>query len=222
MHPTIVKLNLIKNKVNAITDKKQLKTNPQIIVVTKTFPLSNIKPLLDNGHIHFGENKIQEAENKWTESKNVYKNVKLHMIGNLQSNKAKKAIKLFDYIHSLDNERLATKLSLYQKELNKSIKYFIQVNLADEKQKSGINIKLVNDFYNYCTKNLSLNVIGLMCLPPMDSNSNKYFQLLKETALKLNLKDLSMGMSLDFENAVLNKSTFLRIGTLIMSERNSI
>ena len=155
MHPTIEKLNLIKNKVNAITNKKQLKTNPQIIVVTKTFPLSNIKPLLDNGHIHFGENKIQEAENKWTESKIIYKKVKLHMIGNLQSNKAKKAIKLFDYIHSLDNERLATKLSLYQKELNKSIKYFIQVNLADEKQKSGINIKLVNDFYNYCTKNLS-------------------------------------------------------------------
>ena len=148
MHPTIEKLNLIKNKVNAITNKKQLKTNPQIIVVTKTFPLSNIKPLLDNGHIHFGENKIQEAENKWTESKIIYKKVKLHMIGNLQSNKAKKAIKLFDYIHSLDNERLATKLSLYQKELNKSIKYFIQVNLADEKQKSGINIKLVNDFKN--------------------------------------------------------------------------
>tara|TARA_B100000686_G_C16426156_1_gene779704 strand:- start:56 stop:724 length:669 start_codon:yes stop_codon:yes gene_type:complete len=222
MHPTIEKLNLIKNKVNAITNKKQLKTNPQIIVVTKTFPLSNIKPLLDNGHIHFGENKIQEAENKWTESKIIYKKVKLHMIGNLQSNKAKKAIKLFDYIHSLDNERLATKLSLYQKELNKSIKYFIQVNLADEKQKSGINIKLVNDFYNYCTKNLSLNVIGLMCLPPMDSDSNKYFQLLNETAFKLNLKDLSMGMSLDFENAVLNKSTFLRIGTLIMGERNSI
>ena len=148
--------------------------------------------------------------------------VKLHMIGNLQSNKAKKAIKLFDYIHSLDNERLATKLSLCQKELEKSLKYFIQVNLADEKQKSGINIKFVNDFYNYCTKSLSLNVIGLMCLPPMHSDSSKYFQLLKETALKLNLKDLSMGMSSDFESAVLNKSTFLRLGTLIMGKRNSI
>ena len=129
MHPTIEKLNLIKNKVNAITNKKQLKTNPQIIVVTKTFPLSNIKPLLDNGHIHFGENKIQEAENKWTESKIIYKKVKLHMIGNLQSNKAKKAIKLFDYIHSLDNERLATKLSLYQKEAPPSARQNLHLQL---------------------------------------------------------------------------------------------
>ena len=215
-------LNLIKNKINDIINKKQLKTKPKIVVVTKTFPLSSITSLLENGHIHYGENKIQEAENKWSEVKNDYKNLQLHMIGKLQSNKAKKAVKLFDYIHSLDNERLALKLSQYQKELNKNIKLFIQVNLADEKQKSGISLTSLNDFYNYCTKDLSLKVIGLMCLPSIGSNSSKYFKLLKQTASKLNLSELSMGMSSDFEQAVLNGSTFLRLGTLILGERKLI
>ena len=215
-------LNLIKNKVNDIINKKQLKTRPKIIVVTKTFSLNNIIPLLQNGHIHYGENKIQEAEKKWSETKKKYKNLQLHMIGKLQSNKARKALQLFNYIHSLDNERLALKLSEYQKELRKNIKYFIQVNLADEKHKSGIGLTELNHFYNFCIKKLSLNIIGLMCLPPMDSDPQEYFKLLKKTATKLNLNELSMGMSADFELAVLNGSTYLRLGTLIMGKRNFI
>ena len=220
MHSNLEKLNLIQNKVKDIIDKKQLKTKPKIIVVTKTFPLINIKPLLENGHIHYGENKIQEAEKKWPEAKKHYKNLLLHMIGKLQTNKAKKAVSLFDYIHSLDNDRLALKLSQYQKELNKNVKLFIQVNLANEKHKSGIKVDELAHFYNYCSKELSLNIIGLMCLPPIDSNSSEYFKLLKNTALKLNLRELSMGMSSDFEQAVLNGSTYLRLGTLILGERN--
>ena len=134
------KLSRVKNKINEIINKKQLKTNPKVVVVTKTFPLNMIMPLLENGHTHYGENKLQEAENKWTDTKNRYKNLQLHMVGKLQSNKAKKAVKLFDYIHSLDNDRLALKLSHHEKELNKKVKLFIQVNLADENQKSGILI----------------------------------------------------------------------------------
>ena len=222
MHSTLEQLNLIKNKVNDIINKKQLKTRTKIIVVTKTFSLNNIIPLLQNGHIHYGENKIQEAEKKWSETKKKYKNLQLHMIGKLQSNKARKALQLFNYIHSLDNERLALKLSEYQKELRKNIKYFIQVNLADEKHKSGISLTELNQFYNFCIKKLSLNIIGLMCLPPMDSDPQEYFKLLKKTATKLNLNELSMGMSADFELAVLNGSTYLRLGTLIMGKRNFI
>ena len=213
-------LNLIKNKVNDIINKKQLNTRPNIIVVTKTFSLNNITPLLQSGHNHYGENKIQEAEKKWSEAKRKYKNLQLHMIGKLQSNKAKKALQLFDYIHSLDNERLASKLSEYQKELKKNVKFFIQVNLANEKHKSGISLNELNHFYNFCIKKLSLNIIGLMCLPPMDSDAHEYFKLLKESAIKLNLNELSMGMSADFELAVLNGSTYLRLGTLIMGKRN--
>ena len=220
MHSNLEKLNLIQNKVKDIIDKKQLKTKPKIIVVTKTFPLINIKPLLDTGPIPHGENKIQEAETKWSEAKKHYKNLLLHMVGKLQTNKAKKAVSLFDYIHSLDNDHLALKLSQYQKELNKNVKLFIQVNLANEKHKSGIELDELTHFYNYCSKELSLNIIGLMCLPPIDSNSGEYFKLLKDTALKLNLSELSMGMSSDFEQAVLNGSTYLRLGTLILGERN--
>ena len=220
MHSNLEKLNLIQNKVKDIIDKKQLKTKPKIIVVTKTFPLINIKPLLENGHLHYGENKIQEAEEKWADAKKHYKNLLLHMVGKLQTNKAKKAVSLFDYIHSLDNEQLALKLSQYQKELNKNVKLFIQVNLANEKHKAGIELDELTHFYNYCSKELSLNIIGLMCLPPIDSSSGEYFKLLKDTALKLNLSELSMGMSSDFEQAVLNGSTYLRLGTLILGERN--
>ena len=222
MHTSLDQFNLIKDKVNDIVNKKQLKIVPKIIVVTKTFPLSEIMPLLKNGHVHYGENKIQEAEDKWTETKNRFKNLQLHMIGKLQTNKAKKAVKLFDYIHSLDNAKLALKLSQYQKELSKKIKLFIQVNLADEKHESGVMLNELIHFYNYCTKELSLNVIGLMCLPPIDSNSQEYFKLLKKTAEQLNLKELSMGMSADFEQAVLNGSTYLRLGTLILGKRNLI
>ena len=221
MHMCVQKLNLVKNKVKEILDKKQLKTIPEIIAVTKTFPLNKITPLLETGHIHFGENKIQEAERKWPEVKNKYKDLQLHMLGKLQSNKAKKAIKLFDYIHSLDNAKLALKLSQYEKELNRKMKLFIQVNIAEESHKSGILLNDLNSFYNYCTKELSLNVIGLMCLPPINSNSNEYFRILKKTSEKLKLEDLSMGMSVDYEQAILNGSTFLRLGTAIFGERSA-
>ena len=221
MHATLEKLSRVKNKVNEIISKKQLKTKPKIVVVTKTFPLNKILPLLENGHIHYGENKIQEAENKWIDTKNRYKNLQLHMIGKLQTNKAKKAVKLFNYIHSLDDDRLALKLSHHEKELNKKVKLFIQVNLAEEPQKSGIMFNDLNNFYNYCTKDLSLNVIGLMCMSPVDSNSQEYFNKLKKAAEQLNLEDLSMGMSSDYEQAILSGSTYLRLGTAIMGERNS-
>jgi len=221
MHMCVQKLNLVKNKVKEILDIKQLKTIPEIIAVTKTFPLNKIIPLLDTGHIHFGENKIQEAERKWPEVKKIYKDLQLHMLGKLQSNKAKKAIKLFDYIHSLDNAKLALKLSQYEKELNRKMKLFIQVNIAEESHKSGILLNDLNSFYNYCTKELSLNIIGLMCLPPINSNSNEYFRILKKASENLNLEDLSMGMSADYEQAILNGSTYLRLGTAIFGERST-
>ena len=221
MHICVQRLNFVKNKVKEIIDKKQLKTIPQIIAVTKSFPLNKITPLLEMGHIHFGENKIQEAESKWFDIKNKYKNLKLHMLGKLQSNKAKKAVKLFDYIHSLDNTKLATKLNQYEKELGKKNKIFIQVNIAEESQKSGILLNDLNRFYSFCTKELSLNVTGLMCIPPINTDSNKYFQILKKASEKLSLTDLSMGMSVDYDQAVLNGSTYLRLGTAIFGERKT-
>ena len=220
MHSSLQKLALVKNKVNEIISQKQLKTSPTIVVISKTFSLEKIKPLLDNGHVHFGENKIQEAESKWLEKKNLNKNLQLHMVGRLQSNKAKKAVKLFNFIHSLDSEKLALKLSQSEKELNKKTKLFIQVNLGEEPHKSGIYLKDLDNFYNYCTNDLLLNIIGLMCLPPVNFNSDKYFKILKKSAEKLNLKELSMGMSSDFEKAIINGSTYLRLGTAILGERS--
>ena len=221
MHNNVKRLNFVKNKVKEILDKKQLKTNPQIIAVTKTFPLSQITPLLEMGHIHFGENKVQEAEAKWLQLKNEYKNLQLHMLGKLQTNKAKKAVNLFNYIHSLDNTKLAEKISQFEKELNKKIKLFIQVNIAEENQKTGIVLNDLNTFYKYCTQDLSLNIIGLMCLPPTDSKSQEYFQILRKKSEKLNLKNLSMGMSTDYEDAILYGSTYIRIGTAIFGKRNA-
>jgi hypothetical protein len=220
MHSSLQKLALVKNKVNEIISQKQLKTNPTIIVISKTFSLEKIKPLLDNGHVHFGENKIQEAESKWLEITNLNKNLQLHMVGKLQSNKAKKAVKLFNFIHSLDGEKLALKLSQSEKELNKKTKLFIQVNLGEETQKSGIDLKDLDNFYNYCTNDLLLNIIGLMCLPPINLNSDNYFKILRKSAEKLNLKELSIGMSSDFEKAIINGSTYLRLGTAILGERS--
>ena len=221
MHSSLQKLTLVKNKVNEIITQKQLKTNPTIIVISKTFSQEKIKPLLDSGHAHFGENKIQEAESKWTEIINTNKDLQLHMVGKLQSNKAKKAVKLFNFIHSLDSEKLALKLSQSEKELNKKTKLFVQMNLGEESQKSGIDLKNLHNFYNYCTNDLQLNIIGLMCLPPLNVNSDKFFKILKNSAEKLNLKDLSMGMSSDFEEAIINGSTYLRLGTAILGERRA-
>ena len=219
MHNSLEKLDYVKNKINEITNQKQLKITPTIIVITKKFAVNKIYPLIENGHEHFGENQIQESENKWIEIKNKNPNIKLHFVGKLQSNKAEKAVKLFDYIHSLDNAKLASKIAQYEKELNKKIKLFIQVNIAKEIQKSGIALCELNNFYNYCTKELSLNIIGLMCLPPINSNSQDYFNTLNNAAQTLNLKDLSMGMSSDYEEAIKNGSTYLRLGTLIMGKR---
>ena len=215
------KLNVIKDKIREIVEKKQLKTYPKIIAITKKFDLNTIYPLINAGHNHFGENAVKEAEDKWLNIKLKNKNLKLHMVGKLQTNKAKKAVKLFDYIHSLDNIKLATKLSDCEKEFNKKVKIFIQVNLAKEEQKSGILLDHLNDFYFYCKDKLNLDIIGLMCIPPINSNSNHYFKILKEYAQNFNLKELSMGMSSDYEHAVLNHTTFLRLGTAIFGQRKN-
>jgi len=213
-------LKSINDEIKEIVNRKQLKITPNIIAVSKTFPLDKILPIIESGHVHFGENKVQEAETKWLNFKNKNKNIKLHMLGKLQSNKAKKAIETFDYIHSLDNPKLAEKISHYEKIIGKKTNLFIQVNLADEQQKSGIILNDLDSFYTYCSKDLSLNVIGLMCLPPINSNTEKYFKMLKDISVKLNVPHLSMGMSSDYNLAVESGSTFLRLGTAIFGKRN--
>ncbi len=191
---------------------------PEIIAVSKTFKLEHILPVLNQGHFHYGENKVQEAVEKWTLIKNENKEIKLHLIGKLQSNKVKLALKLFDYIHSLDSEKLANKISKNQKELNVNRKLFIQVNIGNEMQKSGIIIDEVLDFYNYC-KELDLDIIGLMCIPPFNEDSKKYFIKMNKINEKLKLKELSMGMSSDYLEAVENNATFIRVGSGIFGER---
>ena len=213
MHNIVDKLISIEKEIQEKSDKTK------VIAVSKTFSMKEILPLINHGHKDFGENKVQEAEIKWNKIKDKYKKIQLHMVGGLQSNKAKKAVKLFDYIHSLDNDRLATKISQHEKELNKKTKLFIQINMGDEGQKSGIKLNMLDDFYNHCTNKLSLNIVGLMCLPPMEKGSNKYFKLLFETAMKLNLKELSMGMSSDYLNATKNLATYVRIGSNIFGQR---
>tara|TARA_Y100000590_G_scaffold129455_1_gene147997 strand:+ start:684 stop:1355 length:672 start_codon:yes stop_codon:yes gene_type:complete len=221
MHNTVQRLQLIKEEIKDICIKKQLKTKPEIIAITKTFSIEKVLPLIEIGHIHYGENKIQEAENKWIDVKKNYPNLKLHMVGKLQSNKAKKAVDLFDYIHSLDSSKLAKKISQYENEINKKTKLFIQINLAEESQKSGILINDLAEFYNFCVKDLSLNIIGLMCLPPFNTDTKKYFEILAKASSKYNLSDLSMGMSDDYVKAVYCGSTFLRLGTTIFGKRKS-
>ena len=191
-----------------------------IVAVSKTFSLDHIMPLINYGHMHYGENKVQEAEAKWLEIKNKKKNLKLHMIGKLQSNKAKKAVQIFDYIHSLDNQKLADVLATSQKNTNKSIKYFIQVNLGNEIQKSGISYNEVDAFYNYCVKEKNLNVLGLMAIPPNDNKSKEYFKSISELNASLGLKELSIGMSSDYMEAINYKATHLRIGSSIFGERS--
>ena len=205
----------IKSNIENLKPTKQV----NIVAVSKTFSLEHIKPLIDYGHTHFGENKVQEAKSKWQEYKKKNQNLKLHMIGKLQSNKAKNAIDLFDYIHSLDNQKLADILSNTQKNTNKFLKYFIQVNLANETQKSGISVNELDGFFNYCTREKNLEVLGLMILPPNNDNSKKYFQLLDNLNKNLALKELSMGMSSDYLEAVKFNSTFVRIGSQIFGQR---
>ncbi len=195
-------------------------SNVKIIAVSKTFSYDFIKPLVDYGHDHFGENKVQEAQVKWAEVKKIKPNIKLHMIGKLQSNKVKEAIKLFDYIHSVDNPKLASLLSKYEMDINKKIKYFIQVNIGNEPQKSGITIKDLDNFFDYCTKDLKLNVIGLMAIPPNDGKEIFYFKNLMELNKSLDLKELSIGMSGDFQEAIKYDATFVRIGSSIFGKRS--
>ena len=176
-------------------------------------------PLIENGHIHFGENKVQEAVEKWTEIKNQFKGLKIHMVGRLQTNKVKNAVLLFDYIHSLDSIKLAEKISIEQIKLNKNLKLFIQVNLGDEQQKSGINKKDLNKFYKKCTEELKLDIIGLMCIPPKDQEVQSYFRELADLNKSLGLKDLSMGMSSDYLEAIDFGATFIRVGSKIFGDR---
>jgi len=191
---------------------------PKIIAVSKTFKIDKILPLIDHGHIDFGENKIQEAVDKWTDIRSNNSNIKLHMIGKLQSNKVKFAVKLFDYIHSVDSEKLAKKIADEQKKINKRMKIFIQVNIGKEEQKSGIKKIEVNDLISYCKK-IDLDVAGLMCLPPADKNSSIYFNEMNTLNHSLGLSDLSMGMSSDYLEASKNSATYLRIGSSIFGER---
>ncbi len=208
------------NKINSNIKKISPKKPVNIIAVSKTFDLNHIKPLIDYGHDHFGENKVQEALTKWKDLKKEKSNLKLHMVGKLQTNKAKNASELFDYIHSLDNQKLADILSKCEMNNGRKIKYFIQVNIGNELQKSGIPIKEIDDFYNYCTIEKKLNILGLMAIPPNDQNTKKYFKELSDINLTLGLKDLSMGMSSDYEDAVVYNSNYVRIGSLIFGKRS--
>ncbi|MDC3232826.1 YggS family pyridoxal phosphate-dependent enzyme [Pelagibacteraceae bacterium] len=216
MSTIIERFNKIKLNISKVSNADSVK----IVAVSKTFSLDHIMPLIDHGHTHYGENKVQEADIKWTNIRKERTNLKLHLIGKLQSNKAKKAAEIFDYIHSLDSQKLADILSKNEKELNKSINYFIQVNIGNENQKSGVPYNEVDAFYNYCTKERKMNVLGLMAIPPNDNNKNKYFKNLSELNSSLALKELSIGMSSDYMNALEHKATFLRIGSLIFGERS--
>ena len=217
MHNSILNLNSIKNELKNDTNALE---NIEIIAISKTFPIQNISPLIEAGHLHFGENKIQEAIGKWTDIKKKNKNLKLHFVGKLQTNKVKFVIPLFDYIHSLDNFKLAQKISIQQNKINFKPKIFIQVNIGKEIQKNGISIDDLDSFVEQCQKDLDLDIIGLMCLPPNDDNTESYFKEMKFLNNKLNLKELSMGMSNDYKLAIKNGSTFIRLGSKIFGARS--
>ena len=219
MHKTVQNLiniqNLIKSKQSVLENNKAI---PQIIAVSKTFKIHHISPLIEYGHIDFGENKVQEAVEKWSEIKSNNNKIKLHLIGKLQTNKVKISLKFFDFIHSLDNEKLARKISDEQKKQNLKPKLFIQVNIGNESQKNGIHIKKLDEFYNLC-KDLNLNVVGIMCIPPIDEDSEKSFLRMNYLKKKFNFEELSMGMSSDYLDAIKYNSTFLRIGSGIFGPR---
>ena len=216
MNTIVERFEKIKSNIAALKSNRPV----NIIAVSKTFPLDFIQPLIDYGHTHFGENKVQEAIAKWSDQKKKNPNLKLHMIGKLQSNKAKDAVRLFDYIHSLDNQKLADTLARHQSGLNKNLEYFVQVNIGNEIQKSGIPIGELDAFYNYCTTEINLKVIGLMVIPPINENTNKYFKSLNQLNNSLALKNLSMGMSADYIDAIKNGSTHVRIGSSIFGPRS--
>ena len=212
-HKTIKNLNIISSEI----DLKKKKS--KIIAVSKTFPINSVLPLIKYGHIHYGENKVQEAKEKWASIKNDYKHVKLHLIGKLQTNKVKYVLPLFDYIHSLDSLKLAEKISVEQEKKKFKPQIFVQVNIGKEEQKNGVLVEDLEEFLNSCKQNYDLNIIGLMCLPPNDGNSYQYFSEMKKLNEKNGLKELSMGMSEDYIAAIENGSTFIRVGSKIFGER---
>ncbi len=216
MHQTVKNLLNIQSKVKQKLQDNSLTKVPNIIAVSKTFKLDHIIHLIQHGHTHYGENKVQEAVEKWENLKNKNDNLQLHLIGKLQTNKVKFAVKLFDYIHSLDSEKLARKIASFE---NKNLKLFIQVNIGNEEQKSGISVNQLIDFYNFC-KDLKLNIVGLMCIPPIHDDSVKYFKKMLDLKQKHNFNELSMGMSSDYLDALKHGSTFLRIGSDIFGKRN--
>jgi pyridoxal phosphate enzyme (YggS family) len=216
LHKSITNLDSIKEDLKS---KVQDFDNLKIIAVSKTFSIDQILPLIKHGHLHYGENKVQEAINKWSDVKLEHSDIKLHLIGRLQSNKTKLAVKLFDYIHSVDSEKIAKKIADEELKQNKKVKIFIQVNIGDENQKSGITKKNLNEFYSYC-KELELDIIGLMCIPPANIDPKFFFQEMKLLTKKLDLPELSMGMSSDYIEAAKNSATYLRIGSKIFGNRD--
>lgn len=218
MHQTVSNFKNIQDLIKTNQEKTNNKKNIKIIAVSKTFEISHINPLIEHGHTDFGENKVQEAVQKWTLIKSKNNKLSLHLIGKLQSNKTKLALKIFDYIHSLDSEKLANKISEEQKKLEKKPKLFIQVNIGNEEQKSGIQPNKLRSFYKYCVDK-ELNVIGTMCLPPMSEDPEKYFKKMYHLNKDLGLNELSMGMSSDYIAAVDNNATYIRVGSKIFGER---
>ncbi len=209
--------NLIQIKKEIYSKNTNQNSEPKIIAVSKTFSITHIEPLINYGHIDYGENKVQEAVEKWTEIKKKNKEIKLHMIGRLQTNKVKDAIHLFDYIHSLDSIKLAKKISIEQKKIKKNLKIFIQVNIGRENQKSGIKVEDLKNFYQTCKNDYELDIIGLMCIPPVDQNPSNFFEEMKKISEKFFFKELSMGMSSDYLAAIKFNSSYLRIGTKIFN-----
>ena len=218
MHQSIINFINIQNSVKENQEKTNNKNNIKIIAVSKTFEISHINPLIDYGHTDFGENKVQEAIEKWSDIKIKNQNLSLHLVGKLQSNKTKLALKIFDYIHSLDSEKLASKISEEQKKIDKKPKLFIQVNIGNEDQKSGVNPNKLKTFYKYCLDK-DLDVIGTMCLPPISEDPEKYFMRMNYLNKDLGLNEISMGMSADYIPAINNNATFIRVGSKIFGER---
>jgi len=216
MHRIVNNLEEIKAKINQL--KPDLQEKIKIIAVSKTFLIKDIEPLIEYGHQDFGENKVQEAKDKWADIKNINHKIKLHLIGRLQTNKVKFALKIFDYIHSLDSEKLASKIAEEQVKQEKKPKILIQVNIGNEEQKSGIKKEKLDDFYKFC-KNLNLDIIGTMCIPPNDNNTEKYFSEMNKINQELNFKELSMGMSGDYLEAIKNNATYVRVGSKIFGSR---
>mgnify|MGYP001385077148 FL=1 len=218
MHNTVKNLLDIDNNIKVYLNKLNINNNPKIVAVSKTFKIDKILPLIEYGHIDYGENKVQEAIEKWTDIKKINSKIKLHMIGKLQTNKVKFAVQVFDYIHSVDSEKLAKKIADEQNKINKKIKIFLQVNIGDENQKSGINKNDVIQLVSYC-KEIDLDLIGLMCIPPANIDPEVYFEEMNKLNKTLELSELSMGMSSDFLLAAKHLSTYVRVGSSIFGQR---